>query len=140
MADKLVHGDVSGWARATTKAIRPDVDMSQREAFTPIRSLKGIRPMPLLFRAHDANAITLPGASKDESVAKIIEKLDKSIKDLNTRIDTDLTVMRFRASTIINRAKAPVLVKPAEVDLLADCEPSHPDVIAKLRGNMIERD
>lgn len=44
-ADKLNHGDISGWAKATTRFRRPcDVQLDKRKSF-PVNSLANVHPV-----------------------------------------------------------------------------------------------
>lgn len=128
-ADKLGHGDISGWAKGVSKPFgsptrpkRPEVGEVKRE-FHPVRSLEACKLKRIEPLLHDPSIVCLPpepfeDPRRDQSRAGIIASVNERL-------------MTFCYKKI--RKKAKPAPEPEKRDLLADCPTVKPEVIEHLK-------
>jgi hypothetical protein len=138
---KMGHGDVSSWAHATSKPfgtpfkpVRPEVEF-KREAFSPVRSLKAIKPVQTGGNYHDPKAVTMSAPNRfdeNEHMSKIASR----------RRAIALKFESMYKQGIVSRSNVVLdpTPKPSFKSILDDCPASSREAIASLRKNEVPRD
>jgi hypothetical protein len=146
LVDRIKKGDISSWSHATSKPfgsqfkpIRPEVGRV-RAAFTPIKSLKALGVLDSIKeelarrRKHNPEGIILPVRGKFDYEERA-EKVNRRTLAIANRFEE-----LYRQSAKQTK-KAKVIAVPAALpDPLADCPATSPEVLARLKGNMMPRD
>jgi hypothetical protein len=148
LVDHIGHGDVSSWARGTSKPfgsqfkpVRPNENAKlTRDSFTPVRSLRAcaqsrdaLDSVAAKPKPHDPSSVILPDKGKFDWEERS-EKVNKRTIAIANKFEE---LYRKAAEKTI---KAPTVPLAPVVDPLADCRRTRRDVIERLKANTLPRE
>jgi hypothetical protein len=135
-ADKLNYGDISGWARATSPGVRPNVRFETKRDFVGIKSLASITPVkPVEPTKHEPSSVVLPGELLDAT--NLSAKRVAALVAVRQKLDAHFKKVAKKTK----KAKAKTVEAPAPTKgLLDDCPSVSPEALETMRGRSLERD